>query len=193
MRVKAIESRPATVPDEHSRRYRAVRMLAAPRARDHVSVGALGVRAMVPSQIRNQFKDVECFEIAREFACTRCVVRRLFRLFRLKVAESSRELSPTPLRNLSVNFPFVPGACLVKRRTGYNVSGACEKQLTDDLGAYPFVDEFVRFGVLTLDRIDIFYAEMNVYPADGALSRQRLHARSGLRQELLHTFSLVAF
>ena len=61
MRVKAIESRPVTVPDEHSRRYRPIRMLAAPRARDHVSIGALGVWAMVPPQIRNQFNDVECF------------------------------------------------------------------------------------------------------------------------------------
>ena len=60
MRVKAIESRPATVPDKYGRRYRAVRMLAAPRARDHVSIGALGVRTLVQPQIRNQFNDVEC-------------------------------------------------------------------------------------------------------------------------------------
>jgi hypothetical protein len=93
-----------------------------------------------------------------------CVVRRLFRPFRLKVTESSRELSPTPLRNLSVNFPFVTGACLVKRWTGYNLAGASEEQLTGNLRKCPFVDEFLRFGVLTLDRLDVFYAETNVYP-----------------------------
>jgi hypothetical protein len=81
----------------------------------------------------------------------------------------------------------------VKRRTGYNVAGASEKQLTANLRGYLFADEFVRFGVLALDRLDVLYAEMNVYPAGGALSRQRLHARSGLRQKLLYTLSVVAF